>query len=120
MARRRRNKVVIWDWSPDSKHKEPGRDSRRKRSIGRQAIGAAVLLGVIISVLSRIPPSPDGQYRRDRLARYMCEVVETDPGTPQCVAVAIGGWFVIVVTIGLILKVGRDALKSVGGSRDDA
>ena len=119
MARRRRNKVVIWDWSPDGKHKEPDRDSRRKRSVGRDAIGAAVLLGVIILILSSIPPSPDGQYRRDRLARYMCEVVGTDPGTPQCVAVTIGGWFAIVVTIGIILKIGRDALKSFGGGRDD-
>ena len=120
MARRRRNKVVIWDWSPDGKRKEPGRDSRRKGAVGRDAIGAAVLLGVIIFVLSRIPPSPDGQFRRARLGQYLCEVVGTDPATPQCAAVAIGGWFVIVVAIGLILKVERDALRLVGGARDDA
>jgi hypothetical protein len=120
MARRRRNKVVIWDWSPDGKHKEPKLDNRRKRSLGRDALGAAVLLGVIIFVLSWIPPSPDGHYRRDRLGRYMCELVGTNPGTLPCVTVAVGGWLVIVVTLGLILKIARRAVKSVGGARDDA
>ena len=95
----------------------PSRVSRRKRSVGREALGAAVLLGVIIFLFSLLPASSDGYYRRDRLGRYMCEVAGTTPGTPQCVAVAIGGWFVIVVTVGLILKLGRDTFRS--GGRDD-
>lgn len=76
-----------------------------------------VLLGAIIFGLSLIPDSGDGPYRRDRLARYLCEVVGSAPGTAQCVAVSIGGWFLIVVTLGVVLKAGREVLNAVRGER---
>jgi hypothetical protein len=120
MVRRRRNLLVLWDWSPGEAHKKSHRnDPGRKRSVVREAIGAAVLLGTIIFLLSNIPNTGDG-YRRDRLARFMCETVGIDPGTPQCVAVSIGGWFAIVVAIGIVLKLGRVALQVVRTGREDS
>ena len=98
-------------------HKETTRDRGRKRSVGREALGAALLLGALIFLFSRMPDTTDG-YRRARLANYMCDSVDVQPGTPQCVAVSVGGWFAIVVTLGIVLKVGRTALKAAGLGRD--
>lgn len=83
--------------------------------MGRDALGAVVLLGAIIFILSLIPASEDGSYQPGRLGRYICEVVGTGPGTPRCAAVSITGWFLIVVTVGLVLKAGRTVLKAAGG-----
>lgn len=118
MVRRRRNKVVIWDWSPDGSRKGAERNSSRRRSVGRDALGAVLLLGVIVFLLARIPDT-DGSYRRDRLGHYMCELVRVDSGTPQCSAVAIIGWFAIVVMVGVILKIGRIGLKFLGIGRGE-
>jgi hypothetical protein len=115
--RRRRNKLVLWEWSPGDTQRKRSDNRRRPRSVVRDALGAAMLLGAIIFVLSWIPWSPDGYYRRDRLGRYMCEAVSTVPGTPLCAATVIGGWFVIVITIGIILKMGRGALNVIGIGR---
>jgi hypothetical protein len=107
MARhRRRNKVVIWEWSRAGRHTEPRIERRRGRSVVRDAFVAAALLGVIILVLSMVPPDSDGRYRRDRLARSICELAGVDPAAPQCVPVAIVGWWVIVVALGVTLKGG--------------
>ena len=119
MMRRRRNKLVLWEWTPgDTQHKRSD-DRRSPRSVVRDAIRAALLLGAIIFVLSWIPGSPDGYYRRGRLGRYLCEAVGTAPGTPQCTAMAVGGWFVLVITIGVVLKIGRGALKMIGVGRGE-
>lgn len=117
MARRRRNKTVLWDWSAEGKSKD-GASRKRPRNIGREALGAITLLGVLIFILSRIPPSPAGGYRRGRLAEFMCETAGVSTGTATCVAVSIGGWFVIVIVIGIILKMGRLALRSASGSHE--
>lgn len=116
-AHRRRNKVVLWEWAPDGGQRKQRRDRPRRRSIARDTLAAVVLLGVIALVLSTIPPSGDGRYRRDYVARYACEVVGTNPDTPQCTAVAIGGWWLIVIAIGLVLKFGARLLASVGIGR---
>lgn len=78
-----------------------------------------VLLGVIIFVLSKVPDTRGG-YGRGHLARYMCQLVGTDPESPQCIAVSMGGWLLVVVTIGLVLKAGRDVLKAIGAGGKDA
>jgi hypothetical protein len=119
--KRRRNKVVLWEWSPDGEHTEPRRDrGGRKRSIGAQALGAAALLAFLIFVLSKIPDTRPG-YDRDDLARFMCETVAVNPESAQCVGVAIGSWLLVVVAAGILLQIGRAALRGVGvgrGSRD--
>jgi hypothetical protein len=117
MVRRRRNKVVLWEWSPSGGHNDAARRGRRRRSIGRDAIGAALLLGVLIFVVSRLPVTTDG-YRRDRLATFMCDSIGVEPGTLQCAAAGIGGWFAIVLTIGVVLRVARVLLQAVGVGRD--
>jgi hypothetical protein len=117
MARRRRNKLVLWEWSDGSD--KPAQNPGRRSSVGREAFGAALLLGAIIFLLSRIPDAGDG-YRRDRLARYFCEVAGTNPDTPQCIAVSIGGWFVIVVSIGIFLKFARSVLNARRPRKDES
>lgn len=119
MVRRRRNKLVLWEWSPSGGDDAPDRHRRRERSVAREAVGAALLLGTIVLLLSFIPNSSDGYYRRDRLGRFMCELAGAAPGTPHCFAVAVIGWGVIVVTIGVLLKLGRTVLAAVGVRRDD-
>jgi hypothetical protein len=91
----------------EQKESRRGRDSAG--SVGRQALGAIVLLGAIIFLLSQLPApaAGSGTYRRDLLAVAMCEAVGIEPDTAPCVAVSMGGWLVIVVTVGIILKVGR-------------
>lgn len=118
MVRRRRNKIALWEWSPSGEHRdrESGRRERGKRSAGRDALGAALLLGALIFILSKIPDRTPG-YDRGRLASYMCESAGVDPGTLQCVGVTIAGWFAIVVTIGIVLKIARMALGAVGIGR---
>jgi hypothetical protein len=96
-----------------------GRGGRR-RSVGAQALGAAALLAFLIFVLSKIPDTRPG-YDRDGLARFMCETVAVNPESAQCVGVTIGSWFLIVVAAGILLQIGRTALRAVGlgrGSRD--
>ena len=117
MARRRRNKLVLWEWSgaPD----KPARHRGRQRSVGREALGAALLLGAIIFLLSKIPDGGDG-YRRDRLPRYFCEVTGTNPDSPQCSVVSMGGWFLIVVSLGILFKVARSALNALRPRRDES
>ena len=90
----------------------------RPSSVGRDALGAAVLLGAIIFLLSRIPDDGGG-YRRDRLARYICEVTGTNPDSPQCIAVSIGGWFVIIVSLGIFLKIARAGLNALRPGKDE-
>ena len=117
MARRRRNKTVLWEWSAAGKPKDDA-TRKRPRNVGREALGAITLLGVLIFILSRIPPSPSGGYRRGRLAEFICETAGVSTGTATCVAVSIGGWFLIVIVIGIILKMGRLALRSIAGGHE--
>lgn len=119
MARRRRNKLVLWEWSPEGKPKD---DTRRKRppSVGREALGAIALVGGLIFLISLIPPSPDGGYRRGQLAEFMCETAGVSTGSAACFGVSIAGWFAIVIAIGITLMMGRLALRSVGGDRDES
>ena len=119
MARRRRNKLVLWEWPDGTDERSPrGANRKRRRSVGREALGAALLLSALIFLLSKIPDEP-GAYRRDRLPRYICEVTGTNPDSPQCIAVSIAGWFVIVVSVGIILKIARSALSALRPGRDD-
>lgn len=109
--------MVLWDWSPDGDHTEPRRDrGGKKRSTGAQALGAAALLALLIFFLSRIPDTSPG-YDRDDLARFMCEMVDVNPESAQCVGVAIGGWLLVVVSAGILLQIGRAALRGVGAGR---
>ena len=115
--KRRRNKVVLWEWSPDGQRKKL-RDNRglKQRSVAAQALGAAALLTFIIYVLSKIPDSTPG-YHRDQLARFMCETVAVNPESAECIGVAIGGWLLVVVAAGIVLQIGRAALRGVRGTR---
>ena len=116
MVNRRRNNLVLWEWSPSGKHRKPRQDGGRKRSVPREALGAALLLGVLIFIIAKIPTTTD-DYRRAPIATYMCDSVGVDPGTLECAAVSIGGWFAVVVTVGIVLKVGRIALKTLGAGK---
>ncbi len=117
--KRRRNKLVLWEWTPDGEHQKPRhRPSRKQASLGAQALGAAALLAFLIFVLSRIPDTKPG-YHRGNLARFMCETVGTDPDSAGCLGVAMGGWLLVVVAVGILLKIGRAALRGVGMKRDD-
>jgi hypothetical protein len=118
MVRRRRNQIVLWEWSRDREREEPSVRRERKRSIGREALGAAILLGVIVFLFSLIPDGREGGYRRNALARYVCEVAGADPGTPACAALTIGAWFAVVIAIGIVLKVARSLLKAIGFDGD--
>lgn len=115
--KRRRNKVVLWEWSPDGEHIKPRRDRGRKSSVGAQAVGAAALLAFLIFVLSIIPDTTPG-YDRDALATFMCTTVAVNPESAQCVGVAIGGWLLVVVAAGILMQIARAAVRAVGAGRD--
>ena len=119
MTRRRRNKIVLWDWSPGGKPKDETK-TKRARNVGLEALGATALLGGLIFLLGLIPQSPSGGYRRARLGEFMCETAGVSVGTPTCVVLSIGGWLGIVVAVGIVLKVGRLALRSVARGWDES
>lgn len=109
--------MVVAEWSPHGKHQHASRNARpRHSSIGRTAVGAALLLGALLLLFSNMPVSTTG-YRRDHLATFICESVGVEPGTVRCGAVSIAGWFAFVVTLGVVLKVGRVGLKAAGFGR---
>ena len=117
MIRQHRNKLVLWESSPSGRRDDPPRRRRHERSVARDAVGAVLLFGTIIFLLRFIPHDGDGYYRRDRVGRFMCELAGVEPGTLPCVLVVVVGWGGIVVTIGLVLKLGRIALDAVGVKR---
>ena len=118
MVRRRRNKLVLWEWSPSRGHDDPPRRRHRERSLARDAVAAALAFGAIILLLRFIPHDGDGYYRRDRVGRFMCELAGVEPGTLPCVPVVVVGWGAIVVSIGLMLKLGRIVLNAVGVKKE--
>ena len=111
MAKRRRNKLVLWEWSPDGRHMRDGK--RRPPSAGRDAVTAILLLGTILVVFSLLPPATG--YRRDGLGRFVCEAAGVATGSASCFGVAIGGWFLFVVTVGVVLKAARHILRPLRG-----
>jgi hypothetical protein len=118
VARRRRNKLVVAQWSPQAKREHASGDADwRHFSIGRTAIGAALLLGTLILLFSSAPVSSTA-YRRNQLATFICESAGVEPGTAQCAAVSIAGWFVFVVALGVVLKIARISLKAAGFGTD--
>ena len=50
----------------------------------------------------------------------MCETAGVSTGSAACFAVSIGGWFAIVIAVGITLKMGRLALRSVGGGTNES
>jgi hypothetical protein len=115
MVRRRRNKVVLWEWMPGKKSRKPRRETPRPRAVAPQAVGAVALLAGIVFLVSRVTEGT-GDYGRGDLAAAMCLAVGVAADAPACLAVSIGGWFVIVVAIGVVLKAGRAVLNLLRGT----
>ena len=117
VVRRRRNKVVLWEWSRDGHHANHSPGDWRTRPLWPQALGAAALLGVILFVLSQVPRRSDG-YSRARLGGFICESAGVEPGAALCLPVSVGGWFAIVISIGAAAALVRRAVAALAPRRD--